>query len=187
MTLIGLLGRAGHGKTTAARWLRDDRGFEIVSLAEPLKRVAQIVMGFHDHQLYGSQAQKEAIDPRYGISARTFLQRLGTEGLRGEYGDDVHVRALLRRCRPGGLYVCDDVRFADEVAAINAAGGAVIQIVCTDAPSANVMYQHASETGVDGVPESWLLGTVTHSRAAGIGELIAGVAGLLDLGRAGGG
>lgn len=186
--ILGLLGRAGHGKTTAARWLREERGYEIVSLADPLKRVAATVMGFSHAQLYGTQAEKEAIDPRYGMSARTFLQRLGTEGMRAEYGLDVHVRAMLRRCAPGGLYVVDDVRFVDEVAAINAAGGAVIRIVCTDAPSANVL-SHSSETGCDAVPESWLLGAVTHSRAAGVGALIAGVAGLLDRrdGAAGGG
>lgn len=183
MTILGLLGRAGHGKTAVARWLRDDRGYEIVSLAEPLKRVAQTVMGFSHAQLYGTQAEKEAIDPRYGFSARTFLQRLGTEGLRGEYGDDVHVRALLRRCVPGWLYCVDDLRFLDECAAINARGGSVIRIVCTDAPGPTSC--HASETECDHVPESWLLGTVVSSREQGLGHLIGEVAGLLDAGRPG--
>lgn len=171
--ILGLLGRAGHGKTTVARWLAEHRGFEIVSLAAPLKRVAQTVMGFSHAQLYGSQAEKDAIDPRYGMSAREFLQRLGTEGMRAEYGDDVHVRAMLRRCAPGGRYVCDDVRFSNEVAAINGAGGAVIRIVCTDAPATG--GGHSSEAGVDAVPESWLLATVTTSRAQGVEHLIGEV------------
>ncbi len=45
-----------------------------MSLASPLKRIAQVTMGFSDAQLYGTQEEKEAIDPRYGMSARVFLQ-----------------------------------------------------------------------------------------------------------------
>lgn len=171
MNIVGLLGRAGHGKSTVARWLRDDLGYEIVSLADPLKRCAQAVMGFSDQQLWGTQAEKEAIDPRYGMSARTFLQRLGTEGMRAHFGEDVHVRAMLARCREDGLYCCDDVRFADECAAIIDAGGYVIRLVCTDAPDA--ASDHASEQCY--VPESWLAATVHHARAEGVNVLISRV------------
>ena len=60
-----------------------------------MKRAVRNVFGFSDAQLWGSQADKEGVDPRYGFSTRWLLQRLGTEGLRLEFGEDVHVRALL--------------------------------------------------------------------------------------------
>lgn len=94
--IIGLLGRAGSGKSMAAKHIVETRGGRIFSLAEPLKAIARDVFDFSHEQLYGTQAQKEATDPRYGFSARWLLQRLGTEGCRRHLGDDVWVRATLR-------------------------------------------------------------------------------------------
>ena len=86
-----------------------------------MKRAVQKVFEFSDAQVWGTQAEKEAIDPRYGISPRWLLQRLGTEGLRAEFGEDIHLIALINNlrkeeaARPVGaaprLYVVDDVRF----------------------------------------------------------------------------
>jgi dephospho-CoA kinase len=177
--VLGLLAKAGHGKTTAARYLQETYGAKIVSLATPLKRCAQKVMKFSDGQLWGTQAEKEAVDPRYGISPRTFLQRLGTEGLRGEFGPNVHVRALLELLEREDVvsedhvvYVVDDVRFPNEVEALigdDNIRGAVIKIVCPDAPVG--AGDHASETGIDQVPETLLASTVVSSRAEGVEDL----------------
>lgn len=177
--IIALLAKAGHGKTTVANYLRDEYGAKVVSLAGPLKRCAQKVMGFSDNQIYGSQAEKEAIDPRYGFSPRRFLQLLGTEGLREEFGPDVHVRALLRRIElddeqsnDHGVYVVDDARFENEVKAIvdqDQFHGACIKIFCSDAPT--TAGDHASEKEIDEIPQAliatWLLG----SRAQGVKHL----------------
>ena len=92
--ILGLLARSGHGKTTVAQHLVSTYGAEVRSLAGPMKRALQNVFGFSTAQLWGTQAEKEATDPRYGFSPRWLLQRLGTEGLRHEFGEDVHVRAL---------------------------------------------------------------------------------------------
>jgi hypothetical protein len=153
---IGLLANAGHGKTTAARYLADKYDAKIVSLAGPLKRVAQKVMGFSDQQLYGTQAEKEAVDPRYGFSARHFLRTLGTEGLREEFWPEVHLDAFRKSLEREALkfdhdvlFVCDDVRFPNEAEMLcalsphSAVCSAVIKIVCTDAPPVSV--KHASE------------------------------------------
>ncbi len=97
--VIGLLARAGHGKTTVANYLRDEYGVEIVSLASPLKKIAKVVFDFSDDQLYGTQAQKEAIDPRYGFSARIALQKLGTEGIRAHLGAETFCEGLALAVR----------------------------------------------------------------------------------------
>lgn len=121
INVIGLSGKIGSGKSTAAKYLQQTYGAEIVPLAGPLKRVAKTVLNFSDEQLYGSQFEKNAIDQRYGFSARWFLQRLGTDGLRKEFGENVHVDAVIRELRkkdPSKLYVVDDLRFTGEAEAL---------------------------------------------------------------------
>lgn len=194
--LLGVLARAGHGKTTVARHLVQMFGAEIRPLADPLKRAARNVFGFSDAQLWGTQADKEALDPRYGFSARWLLQRLGNEGLREEFGEDIHQRALLhglRRAeaeRGGGeaprLYVVDDVRFPDDARFIAAGGpdyrGAVLRLVSTDAPppAGPGGARHASETAIDAVRVQDVAATVTSSRAQGLAHLYAEVGAALQ-------
>lgn len=193
--LLGLLARSGHGKTTVARHLGATLGAETRSLAGPLKRAVQKVFGFSHAQVWGTQAEKEAVDPRYGVSPRWLLQRLGTEGLRQEFGDDIHLRALLaglRReeaARPAGspprLYVVDDVRFPNDARFVAAGGegfrGAVLKIVATDvAGTARLGAEaHASEAAIDEVRPEDVAATVISSRAEGVAHLLAGVDGAL--------
>src|SRR5258707_378360 len=145
--VLGLLAQAGHGKSTAAKYLAKKYGAQVVSLADPLKRCAKAVMGFSDEQLWGTQAQKEAIDRRYGMSARTFLRLLGTEGLRDCFWPSIHLDALQKNIEKRAdaspftqLFIVDDVRFPNEVQHLNRQenthGGvsAVMRLVCTDAP-----------------------------------------------------
>jgi len=131
--LISLLARAGHGKTTIARHLSQNYGTETISLASALKRCAQAVMGFSDDQLWGTQAEKERIYPEgardangHKLSARIFLQRLGTEGLRQCFGENIHFDGMVHEIRQRAAafsgrgvgqpaFVCDDTRFKNEV------------------------------------------------------------------------
>lgn len=118
--LIGIMGPAGSGKSTVAKYLVERYGAVQYTLAAPLKRIAKAVMNFSDEQLYGAQAEKERIDPRYGFSARHFLQRLGTEGMRAEFGDDVWVDLMLNHIRRDNplVAVTDDCRFLNEAVKI---------------------------------------------------------------------
>ncbi|MES1206213.1 MAG: hypothetical protein ABUS79_09775 [Pseudomonadota bacterium] len=187
--LLGLLARSGHGKTTVARHLVDTHGAAIRSLAGPMKRAAQRVFGFSDAQLWGTQADKEAIDPRYGFSPRWLLQRLGTEGLRAEFGDDIHLRALIHGLRgeeaarppgaPPRLYVIDDVRFPNDARFIAAGGpdhrGAVLKIIGTDVTPPADHGAHASEQAIDDVRPEDVAGIVRSSRAQGLAHLTGAV------------
>lgn len=114
--LIGVLGPAGSGKSMVANYLVERYGARRFSLAGPLKEIAIRAFDFTDEQVYGTQAQKEAVDPRYGQSPRWFLQRLGTEGIRSVFGEDVWVNLLMRSVAEARvpLAVCDDVRFVNE-------------------------------------------------------------------------
>jgi cytidylate kinase len=182
---IALLARAGHGKSTVAKHLTQKYGAQTISLAGPLKRAAKKVMNFSDAQLWGTQAEKEAVDPRYGFSCRTFLQKLGTEGLREEFGENIHLETMIAQARKGkgrAIYFVDDARFVNEVWYLNRLGrdfgdytmrGATIKIVCTDAPEMiGGGSAHSSEQEIDRVPEKEIAATVVSSRALGVGHLI---------------
>lgn len=114
--VIALLGPAGAGKSTVADRLVEKYGAKRYPLAAPLKEIAKRVLNFRDEQLYGTQAQKEAIDERYGFSARWFLQRLGTEGIRAVMGEDIWTHTCLARIKRDmpDLAVIDDMRFINE-------------------------------------------------------------------------
>ena len=190
--VLGLLARAGHGKSTVCNYLAETYGVEIVSLARPLKMIAKAVMGFSDEQLWGTQAQKEAIDPRYGMSARIFLQKLGTDGIRTYLGEQTFCEGLALAIRKDHekrraacanpddfrpvVYAVEDARFPNEVDFLNnldqrdrrngsepAMTGYTIKLVCEDAPPSG-NDSHASEAGVDKVQPYQLAATVVSRR-----------------------
>jgi hypothetical protein len=122
--VIALAGPAGSGKSTVANYLRDAHGAQVFSFASSLKALARELFEFSDAQLYGTQAEKEAVDPRYGFSPRTAYQRLNAA--KKYLGDDVYARALvtsLRKAEAAGvkLVVVDDLRFIIEADALRAA------------------------------------------------------------------
>lgn len=190
--VLALLAKAGSGKTTVANYLRDTCDARVVSLATPLKRCAQKVLGFTDEQLWGTQEQKEAPSFTNAAgapqSARQFLQLLGTEGLRQEFGPNIHLDALVHQIQKlddqsenHRVYVVDDVRFPNEVSYLvqdENFHGACVKIVCSDLP-ANDNGAHASEALIDRVPEEQLAATVVSSRLAGTDHLIAQLEGAL--------
>jgi hypothetical protein len=159
-----------------------------------MKRAVQNVFGFSDEQLWGPQAVKDAIDARYGFSPRWLLQRLGNEGLRQEFGDDVHHRALVfslaretaTTTAPtstlGPVYVLDDVRFPNDAAFVARGSldgqapfrGAVLKIVTHDVPG-GAHESHASERAIDEVDPAHVAGVVEGSRREGLATMLARV------------
>lgn len=119
-TVIALCGPAGCGKSSVANYLVENYGADRYGFATPLKRMVQSALDLTDEQVYGTQEQKEAVDPRYGHSARWFLQRIGTEGCRNTFGAGFWTKQCLDmiwRVNPR-LAVIEDMRFADEATAV---------------------------------------------------------------------
>lgn len=146
--LIGLCGPAGCGKTTIAEWLRDHRGYRIVSFADPLYDAVSIITGVPVDRLK-DRAVKENDLPGIGRSPRYLLQTLGTEWGRSMVSDDIWVQAAMARVRGGEDVVIPDVRFDNEAQAIVDRGGSVFYVVrpgwrCLEPAQA----AHASERGV---------------------------------------
>lgn len=122
--IIGLLGPAGAGKSSVATHLVENYGATRYSLASPLKEIAMRTLDLTPEQVWGTQQQKETVDPRYGFTPRWFLQRLGTEGCRAVLGDSVWTDACLARITREAprVAVIEDVRFVNEALAVTLAG-----------------------------------------------------------------
>ena len=172
--LIGILGRAGSGKTTTGLHLVEKYGAQRLSFAEPLKRLAQHIMGFTDEQLYGTQAVKEAVDDRYGMSATQFLMKLG-DGARNFIKYSVWCEAALESAylawqsepEKNNLFVIDDTRYVNEAEAISTDprfNGHVIKLECPDRQS-NRDPNHPSEAQVDEVPRKWISDIIVSKRS----------------------
>ena len=75
--LIGLSGQKRVGKDTLADYLCSNHGFTKYSFAGPLKKACQEIFMLTDEQTEG--IDKETMDDRWGVSARTIFQKVGTE------------------------------------------------------------------------------------------------------------
>lgn len=143
--VIGLSGLAHAGKSTAARWLRDDHGYHILPFAFRLKQMASTILTYD--QLHSRM--KEVPDPLLGgKTPRQFMQLLGTEFGRQLISDTLWVDLWLRDVRrmpDVARIVADDVRFANEATAIRSLGGIIIEISRDGAGSASG-GDHVSET-----------------------------------------
>lgn len=148
--LIGLCGKAGCGKDTAASYITQDFGFERYAFAYPLKQglaaMLDVAPGLLEDRKY-----KEAVIPWLGKSPREMLQTLGTEWGREKVHPEIWLRLMERRYAmvvdlhlPG--LVVTDVRFDNEAEKIRRMGGYVIQI---ERPGVATVATHVSENGIN--------------------------------------
>lgn len=147
--IVGLTGRKGHGKDVVGNLLCIGFGFRRLAFADPLKVVARQLFDLADEQVNGTLAQKEAIDPRWGLSPREIMQRLGTEVGRSIH-PEVWTRAALRTIdrSPTVSWVVTDCRFPNEAAAIRSRGGFVVRVL-RPGFSTGTSEAHDSERMVD--------------------------------------
>lgn len=142
--IIGLLGAAGSGKSLATSHLENKYGAVGRALADPLKEIIHRAFDMGGVQLYGTQEQKETIDERYNVSPRWLMQRIGTQGIRYAFGEDIWVEQLLKRARHDHLTAVSDVRFVNEATLLREEGAVIIRLVNTDRKS-KADPTHASE------------------------------------------
>lgn len=112
--IIGLSGVANSGKDFFAKMFIK-HGYVIISMADPVKRIAQHVYAFTDEQLWGPSHNRNIPDKRYPkkvssyyteyLTPREALQKLGTDWGRGCYVD-TWVDLVIRNAKQilGGGY-----------------------------------------------------------------------------------
>lgn len=150
MILVGLTGKAGSGKSTAAQFL-DACGFYEFTLAYPLKNACQHIFNLTSDQLY-DQEQKEIIDPRWGFSPRELLQIVGTDLFRNHFGHDIWIDNLHQRITTAldvddenVKVVISDLRFSNEVDWVLEQGGYVLHLVRDTTTARGSAAAHKSE------------------------------------------
>lgn len=170
--IIGLTGKKRSGKSTVARHLVENHGFVELSFAQPLKDMALAVNpvvdwesfeigsmeGFVRHHIvtsrladvvtaYGWEGAKDLFP-----EVRRFLQRLGTDGVRGHLGEDTWVdlmRSAIEKVPEDQNIVIADVRFENEADVVREARDATEgQIISIQRPGFDGSDDHASEKGV---------------------------------------
>jgi hypothetical protein len=138
MKLIGLVGFIGSGKGTFADVLVEKHGFVKESFANGVKDATATVFGWDRKMLEGdtdiSRVWREKPDSfwskKFGkeFSPRLALQLMGTEAGRGVFHEDLWIYSLERRLQEDKNYAIADVRFPNEIKAIQEMGGKVVRI-----------------------------------------------------------
>ena len=153
MKVIGLGCTAQVGKDTAAEyWEKKFPGrVKRVAFADKLKQVCMLLFDLSYEQCYGSKEIKEAIDPRWGMSPREILQKVG-EGMRKIY-PDIWVDTVFYTTIPDhekdgyDFFVISDVRYPNEGDKVHKEDGTLIKVLRA-AGGVEVGADHSSETAM---------------------------------------
>lgn len=167
--LIGLVGKAGSGKSAVAEILWKEHGFEDMAFADKLKSV-MVEMGV---KVNGSHLwsfsmleQRKREEPE----VRQLLQEFGT--LIRKYDQDYWIRAVMRwiggYVKHGKSVVISDVRYLDEAEAVRKAGGIIVRVASTEEGLEGEAGKHASETEQEAIVTD---ATIYNNKAMGLKHL----------------
>jgi hypothetical protein len=160
--VVLISGKKQHGKNTVADLLRSagrSKGYNVVEMAfaDPLKESAQLIFRLTARQIWNG-AEKERFDPRWNMTPREIMQKLGTE-IGRNISPDVWVLNLCYRiqeanfdknCPNPTLVLVTDTRFPNEVELPKKILGEVVTIrVNRPGMPATAFDSHPSETSLD--------------------------------------
>ncbi len=131
--IVGLCGRKGSGKDTAAAVLTA-RGYENVKFAGGLKTMLRALLSYQgygvweiDEMIEGS-LKETTMDTLAGKDPRYAMQTLGSEWGRKLMGEDFWVETAISRMKKFDRVVVTDVRFPNEAEAIEKLGGIIVGV-----------------------------------------------------------
>ena len=136
--LIGLSGKIHSGKSTVAKALAERHGFVVRGFADALKQDVE-GMGFEREVVrYSKPPAVRSLLQAYGQAKRLFNEHYWIERLEN----------AISLCKPGTVFVIDDLRFPNEFEWIKSKDGVCIRIERPDYP---VQSNDYSETALDNV------------------------------------
>jgi rhodanese-related sulfurtransferase len=174
-TLVGLIGRKGSGKDTAAVTLTA-HGHRNVKFAGALKSMIRALLAYQglDEETVERMVEgdlKEVPTPYLaGRTPRFAMQRLGDEWGRQLMDENFWVEVTKPLLREGNVVVTD-VRYPNEVAAVEEAGGVPIGVQAEWIKA--TPGEHESEALIDGLIASLPANQKLINRSAKPGEDVA--------------
>ena len=164
--IIGISGKAGSGKDTAAKMLevlyanpdisyedfsnRKYKNFadiQIVHFADILKETVQVLFGIGEWETNTQEGKKTTIE-WIGKTVRELLQGVG-QGLRDAIDPNLWIKVLFANTENWSNYIIADVRYPNELDAIKERNGVLLRIDRKDAGAGN----HSSEIALDNYKE----------------------------------
>lgn len=126
--IIGICGRQGSGKDTAALMINKitNNRFTTKRFSAKLKEFAGILLGV-PADLFEDREFKESYIPQYGMTVRELLQRFGTDFIRETVHPNLWVEATLLDYKDHN-WIIPDVRFINEADAVKSRGGIIVKI-----------------------------------------------------------
>lgn len=170
--IIGLCGRQSSGKTMLAQYLVENMGYKRIYVAQALKELCSKLLGMsidemnkkknveteylltEDHAKYISDETQIPFDVVIEElkkinntlhTTRQAFQFIGTDLIR-KYNPNWHIEKMLATMKPNEKYVVDDVRFPNEVQALQYHGSTLIFIV---RPISTNINHHKSEESIN--------------------------------------
>lgn len=152
--IIGLSGRMGSGKDTAAEIIRELTGdYEIKRFAGKLKDVAQLLTGIPAADFNRQEVKQKHLGEEWGMTVRQLLQRLGTDAVRNGLNENAWVLALFADYKGSENWVIPDCRFPNEYDAIKKRGGIVVRVERGE----RLQNVHPSESALDNYDFDYLI------------------------------
>lgn len=154
MSIIGLCGFKGAGKTVISNHLVHKHGFKEITFAGPLKDIVSILYGFDREMLEGdtitARELRESIrDPIWNRTPREALQFVGTDIMRNYHDPNTWVSLAMRRIHElttnGQNVVISDLRFPNEYEALKTLGAKIWRINRHDFTEKEISEMHSSE------------------------------------------
>jgi hypothetical protein len=148
--ILGIAGRARHGKDTIAAWLCAKHGFTRLAYADSLRDMLELGLGIEPRYLTDD---KETVIPWLGVTGRHLMQSLGTEWGRQHIRADLWVIAIQQRIErladDADRIVISDVRFTNEADWIRShTRGHLWHVYRPGYLQEGMQHSHPSEAGI---------------------------------------
>lgn len=127
--------------------------WKIKKYASTLKKITSIILGCKVNKLEDREFKEKELGKQwqvidYTLTPRLLLQRLGTDAARYVH-PDIWVNALFSKFKKKSRWIITDVRFDNEIRAIQERGGIVIRVNRDKSKDSTEHSNHLSETALD--------------------------------------